>query len=206
MSIVNSIETVREWIEENVCPLVKLKLPDDDAMDDTYAYKLVHPAAFSLFVPSKDRTPPNVAAPIPSVCVQLVSGDDYPLDRSRDVKIRLCFSAWDPGYHSADILVPKKDSSGAVVRQYNTDAAAAFQANGEGWRDAWNFVDTALRILENSEYIGDCLRMKKEDGISFGPVTEQDAVPDFYPYWFAWAEFTVTESVTRNPELYSKYL
>ena len=33
MSIVNSIESVREWLTENVCPLVKLKLPDDNAND-----------------------------------------------------------------------------------------------------------------------------------------------------------------------------
>ena len=66
MSIVNSIETVRDWLTAEVCPLVKLKLPDDNATDASYPYKLVNPAAFSLFVPSKDRTPPNIAAPIPS--------------------------------------------------------------------------------------------------------------------------------------------
>ena len=65
MSIVNSIETVRDWLTAEVCPLVKLKLPDDNATDASYPYKLVNPAAFSLFVPSKDRTPPNIAAPIP---------------------------------------------------------------------------------------------------------------------------------------------
>ena len=59
MSIVNSIETVRDWLTAEVCPLVKLKLPDDNATDASYPYKLVNPAAFSLFVPSKDRTPPN---------------------------------------------------------------------------------------------------------------------------------------------------
>ena len=85
MSIVNSIETVRDWLTAEVCPLVKLKLPDDKATDASYPYKLVNPAAFSLFVPSKDRTPPNIAAPIPSVCVQLVEGD-YCVNRhtSRD--------------------------------------------------------------------------------------------------------------------------
>lgn len=33
MSIVNSIETVRDWLTAEVCPLVKLKLPDDKATD-----------------------------------------------------------------------------------------------------------------------------------------------------------------------------
>ena len=36
MSIVNSIETVRDWLTAEVCPLVKLKLPDDNATDASY--------------------------------------------------------------------------------------------------------------------------------------------------------------------------
>lgn len=204
MSIVNSVEIVREWLTANVCPLVELKLPDDSATDASYPYKLVNPAAFSLFVPSKDRTPPNVAAPIPSVCVQLVEGDDNMIGRTRGIKIRLCFSAWDPGYHGPDIYTPKGNGS-TYVQQYNEAALAYFVKNGEGWRDAWNFVDTALRVIENAEYIGE-LRVVKENGIKFGPVKEEDAIPDFYPYWFAWAEFSVEEALTRNPKSYSHLL
>ena len=174
MSIVNSIETVRDWLTAEVCPLVKLKLPDDNATDASYPYKLVNPAAFSLFVPSKDRTPPNIAAPIPSVCVQIVQGDDDLLQSARDIKIRLCFSAWDPGYHGPDIFKPKGDGSGTYIQQYNEAAASYFVKNGEGWRDAWNFVDTALRLIENAEYLGD-LRVIKEKGITF---TWDDALLD----------------------------
>lgn len=175
------------------------------ATDASYPYKLVNPAAFSLFVPSKDRTPPNIAAPIPSVCVQIVQGDDDLLQSARDIKIRLCFSAWDPGYHGPDIFKPKGDGSGTYIQQYNEAAASYFVKNGEGWRDAWNFVDTALRLIENAEYLGD-LRVIKEKGITFGSVAEQDAVPDFYPYWFAWAEFSVEETLTRNPKSYQHLL
>ena len=203
MSIVNSIEVVKEWLTEKVCPLVKLKLPDDNATDASYQYKLVNPAAFSLFVPTKDRTPPKIAAPIPSVCVQIVSGNDALIDSSRKIKIRLLFSAWDPGYHGPDIFKPKGD--GSYIQQYNKEAMATFEKNGEGWRDAWNFVDTALRVIENAEDIGD-LRVIKEDGIDFGPVTEQDAIADFYPYWFAWAEFYIEETLTRNPKRYNHLL
>ena len=39
----------------------------------------VHPAAFPLYVPGKDRLPPSVPAPIPSVCVQLIESEDLPL-------------------------------------------------------------------------------------------------------------------------------
>nr|DAW25123.1 MAG TPA: hypothetical protein [Caudoviricetes sp.] len=185
--------------------MVQLKLPDDSATDASYPYKLVNPTAFSLFVPSKDRLPPKVPAPIPSVCVQIVDGTDSLTMSSRSIKIRLCFSAWDPGYHGRDIFKPKNDGSGAYVQWQNEEAAAFFEKNGEGWRDAWNFVDTALRMIENAEYIGP-LRVMKEDGITFGPVSEQDAVPDFYPYWFAWVEFAVEEILTRTPKDYQHLL
>lgn len=205
MAIVNSIETVREWLDENVCPLVKLKLPDDNATDASYPYKLVNPAAFSLFIPSKDRTPPKIAAPIPSVCVQIIQGEDDLIKHARGIKIRLCFCAWDPGCHGPDIFKPRGDGSGIYVQQYNEETSAYFEKNGEGWRDAWNFVDTALRLIENAEYMGD-LRVVKEQGITFGPFTEQDAIPDFYPYWYAWAQFTVEEILTRNPQNYNHLL
>ena len=205
MSIVNSIEVVREWLGKNVCPYVRLKLPDDNATDASYPYKLVNPAAFALFVPSKDRMPPKVAAPIPSVCVQIVNGEDDMISAARSIKIRLCFSAWDPGYHGKDIIMPKGNNGEENIQKYNEEATAYFQKNGEGWRDAWSFVDTALRAIENAEYMGD-LRVRKEEGITFGPVSEQDAVPDLYPFWFAWAEFSIEEHLTRNPKRYNHLL
>ena len=204
MSIVHSIETVKEWLSANVCPLVKLKLPDDNATDASYPYTLVNPAALSLFVPSKDRLPPKIPAPIPSVCVQVIDGNDDMIASTRGIRIRLCFSAWDPGYHGPDIF--NKTGAGSGYHQhYNQEAAAIFEKNGEGWRDAWNFVDTTLRMVENAEYLGD-LRVIKEQGIKFGPVSEQDAIPDFYPFWFAWAEFSVEETLTRDHKSYSHLL
>lgn len=203
MSIVNSIELVRGWLEENVCPQVRLKLPDDGATDASYPYELVHPAAFALFIPSKDRTPPGIAAPIPSVCVQIVQGRDDMTAGIRAIRLRLCFAAWDPGLHGPDILKPAGVS--AHIRSDDGEALARFQKNGEGWRDAWNFVDTALREIEDAEYLNG-LRLVKEEGVTFGLFTEQDAVPDFYPFWYAWAELTVSEGLSRHPRAYDQFL
>lgn len=205
MAIVNSIETVKEWLAANVCPLVELKLPDDNATDASYPYKLVHPAAFALFVPSADRTPPKVAAPTPSVCVQIVQGADDLVGHARDIDIRLCFSAWDPGLHGPDIFIPRRGGGEAYVQKYNKKANDRFEKNGEGWRDVWNFVDTTLRSIENAEYIGG-LRVVKERGLTFGPFTEQNAITDFYPFWYAWVQFAVRETLTRDPQSYSHLL
>lgn len=74
MTLVNSIDKIVSWLTENVCSKITLKLPDDYRNDTGYDVVMVHPAAFPLYVPGKDRLPPNVAAPIPSVCVQLMEG------------------------------------------------------------------------------------------------------------------------------------
>lgn len=76
MTLVNSIDKIVSWLTENVCSKITLKLPDDYRNDTGYDVVMVNPAAFPLYVPGKDRLPPNVAAPIPSVCVQLMEGSD----------------------------------------------------------------------------------------------------------------------------------
>lgn len=196
MTIVDTVETIREWLEVNVCPLVKLKLPDDEHADESYPYKLVNPRAFSLFIPTTDRLPPNIAAPIPSICVSLVMGTDELINGSREIKIRLDFSAWDPGYHLPDLFFSK--GGGKFVTKYNDETLKAFQKNDQGWRDVWNFTDTTLREIESAEFFGK-LRLIKEKGITFGVFSEEKATPNFYPFWFSWAEFFVESGVPRKP-------
>ena len=152
MSIVNSIETVRDWLTTEVCPLVKLKLPDDNATDASYPYKLVNPAAFSLFVPSKDRTPPNIAAPIPSVCVQIVQATTT---CSRVPETSRSGSASQRGIPAttARHLQAEGRRQRHLHPAIQRGGGSYFVKNGEGWRDAWNFVDTALRLIENAEYL-----------------------------------------------------
>jgi len=201
MSIVNSIDTIRDWAESAICAKVQLKLPSDEAVESEYPYTLVNPAAFALFVPGKDRLPPQVRAPIPSLCVQLLEGSDALLESRSLLKLRFCFSAWDPGLHALDHFVPKQGEPGV----YTQPGTAAYTRGGEGWRDVWNFVDTALRALENAEYIGG-MRLVREEPVRFGPMTEQDSIPDYYPNWFAWVSFTVRCGLTRNPEAYGDLL
>ena len=205
MSIVTTIETIREWLENNVCNEVKLKLPDDNAVDASYPYQLVNPAAFSLFVPTSDRLPPRVAAPVPSVCVQLIEGVDDMTESARNIRIRLYFSAWDPGTHGPDYYKKNENGSGGYIQWYNDEARAYFRKSGDGWMDAWNFVDTAIRKLENAEYLNG-LRIAKENGIKFGSMAEQESIPDYYPFWFAWIELTIEENLTRNPKEYNEFL
>ena len=122
MTLVNSIDKIVSWLTENVCSKITLKLPDDYRNDTGYDVVMVNPAAFPLYVPGKDRLPPNVAAPIPSVCVQLMEGSDELIQKKRQLQIRLCLACWNPGQHGGEIFNPREKCEGnrrlLLLRQY----------------------------------------------------------------------------------------
>lgn len=60
------------------------------------------------------------------------------------------------------------------------EAEEYFDRNGDGWRDAWNFVDIALREIESRTNIAG-YEIDRSTPVKFGPLTEQEAIPDFTP-------------------------
>ena len=209
MTLVQSIDKVVEWLQENVCSQITLKLPDDYKNDADYGVQFVTPAAFPLYVPGKDRLPPSVPAPFPSVCVQLMEGSDDLLTRKRQLKIRLCLACWNPGKHGGEVLY-KREKEGAIGGNsyYHKDGEAAedYKRNMDGWRDAFNFADLVLREVEGTEYIAGH-RLVKENGIKYGLFTEDGNIWDYYPYWHNWVTFVLESGVVaRPPEEYKNLL
>lgn len=210
MTLVKSIDKLVEWLNENVCSqITTLKLPDDYKNDTNYDVEFVTPTAFPLYVPGKDRLPPSIPAPIPSVCAQLMEGSDDLLKRQRRLQIRLCLACWNPGLHGGEILharnAPATDG-GYSYYQLTGEAAKTYARNMEGWRDSFNFADLVLRELENAEYIAGH-RLVKENGIKYGLFTEDGNIWDYYPYWHSWITFTLEAGVvTKTPEIYENLL
>jgi len=209
MTLTQSIDKVVSWLAENVCSQITLKLPDDDRNDVEYPVESVHPAAFPLYVPGKDRLPPSVPAPIPAVCVQIMEGSDDLLKSRRQLKIRLCLSCWNPGTHGEEVLHSKKDDSktgGYSYYRVTGEAARAYSRNMDGWRDAINFADMVLREVENTEFIAGH-RLVKESGIKYGPFTEDGDICDYYPYWHNWISFTLEAGIpVVTPKEYEDFL
>ena len=175
MTLVNSIDKIVSWLTENVCSKITLKLPDDYRNDTGYDVVMVNPAAFPLYVPGKDRLPPNVAAPIPSVCVQLMEGS-------------------------------AKETCGYPDYVNTREAAKTYSRNMDGWRDCYNLADLVLREIETAEYIAGH-RLVKEQGIKFGPFTEDGNVWDYYPYWHSWISFALEIGTTPAiPKEYEEFL
>ena len=199
MSVVTILDGVTGWARENICNQIKLKVPpaNEKAPDDAgYEYQSVTPAAFTLFVPGKDKLPTSIS-PFPSVCVRFVEGADNMAASHGSIGIELMFSTWSPGTHGKDILHPVPGDRWRAVQWAGEKANAYFKRNADGWRDAWNFVDIALREIESATEIAG-YEIDRSVPVKFGPLSEQEAIPDFYPFWFAWVTFAVKYPLRRN--------
>lgn len=202
MSVVHVIDTITEWARQNVCEHILLKVPpsNEDAVDADYEYKTVKPAAFPMYVPTSEKLPPNIHSPFPSLCVRFIKGADNIAEREGYVDVQFCFSVWNPGTHDSDILVPNGDGTFRKGR-----GVADFSRDGDGWRDAWNFVDIALRAVESTSSIGE-YSVDMSAPVEFGPLVEQEAIADYYPLWFAWVSFRVNYPIRRNNPDIQKFL
>lgn len=199
MSVVHLIDAVTDWARQNVCEHIKLKVPPDnaDANDAGYKYEVANPAAFAMYIPTSEKLPPNIHAPLPSLCVRFVSGADDMASGSGAVDVQFCFSTWDPGTHGRDLYKPTGVDGKTFKLWTGEEADAYFKRNGDGWRDAWNFVDIALRAVESTSSIGGYI-VDRSAPIKFGPLTEQEAIMDFYPQWYAWVSFALTYPIRRD--------
>lgn len=60
------------------------------------------------------------------------------------------------------------------------EAEEYFDRNGDGWRDAWNLVDIALREIESRTNIAG-YEIDRSTPVKFGPLTEQGGDPGLLP-------------------------
>lgn len=206
MSVVKILDDVTAWAQANICDKIKLKVPpenDAEAVDEGYEYQLVNPTAFPLFVPAKDKLPPKVISPLPSLCVRFMEGADALDGSGGSIKLQLMFSTWDVGLHGDDIFIRQAD--GSFQRWSGPEADAYFRRSGGGWRDAWNFVDIALREIESSTTVAG-YEIDRKASVQYGPLAEQDNIPDFYPFWFCWVTFTLKYPLIRNVKDIQEFL
>lgn len=200
MAVTNLLDRVTGWTRETICPQITLKVPPDSelgAEDAGWEYREATPAAFAMYVPTKEKLPPDVISPFPSICVRFMEGEDDLTTGTGSVGIQMCFSAWNPGTHGEDVLLENPDDPMQPKRWTGEEADAYFRRSGDGWRDVWNMVDIALREVESVTNI-DGFVLDRSKPIKFGPLTEQEAIPDYYPFWFAWISFFLTYRITRN--------
>lgn len=210
MTITQCIDNVTDWLNVTVCPKIKLKLPDDNQNGREYTVKAVNPTAFAMYQPGSDKLPPGVISPFPSVVVQLLEGSDNVTASNGRMKLQLSFTAWNPGNHAGELtraiqMTTASESADLNVQLGAVDSEQSFTRDAEGWKDVWNFVDRALREIENAEYLNG-LRVVKEEPITFGQFQQEGQISDLYPYWGAWVIFTIERGIARTGATYSQFL
>ena len=199
--IVSVIDTLTAWAKGNICSQIRLKVPpeNDAVMDSGYIYQLENPEAIPMYLPPSDKLPNGIRFANPSLCVRFVKAGDSVAKNEGYVDIQFLFSAWDPGDHGKDVYTPNGDGS------YRQQDDPAFIKGSSGWRDVWNFVDIARRALESVTSI-EGLAIDKGTDIEYGPITEQEAIVDYYPNWYSWLTFRVIYPLMRNNEDIEIYL
>ncbi len=197
MAIISTIDSIRDWLNKNVCPLVQFKKPDDETMSEEYPYELVHPNAFSMYIPDTSDLPPDIPSNAPCVCVMLTKGKDefdpkFGSGPGRTCNITLLFRTWSPGFYHSDQVV--RTGMSQFQRHLDGEGDQILDTASEGWRDAWHFVDMTLNALECERGFEDTgLILETNKGITFEPIKQDVNLPDAYPYWYAFVDFTVFE-------------
>lgn len=199
MTIVKILDDVTRWAQENICSKVQLKVPpkNTEPNDNHYEYNTANPVAFTMYVPTEDKLPEGIPSAFPSLCVRFMEGEDDLAKKTGTMGIQFLLSVWNPGTYGQDVLEPNPDD--ALSWQAQGDKNVKFARNGDGWRDVWNFTDVAVRAIESTTRISE-FEIDHSVPIKFGPLTEQEAIPDFYPFWFTWVSFQLTYPLLRNTE------
>lgn len=194
MSVVRLIDKLTEWAQQNICERIQLKVPpkNEAPNDADYAFELTTPVAFPMYVPTEEKLPPTIRSNHPSLCVRFLNGEDAPASNSGSLTVQFCFSTWDPGLHRKDRFNPNGNGT------FKPDTAEKFQRSIDGWRDAWNFVDIARRAVESTVIISDEYTIDRTSPVEYGPLTDQNAIVESYPFWYAWISFKVNYNLRRN--------
>ncbi len=158
-TIIKVLDDARLWAEQELCSTFKFKVPPKDgAEDDCYEYEREFPKAYIIYPDRENRKP--------SVTIQY-SNSEIKGGRAT-AQLNLLFAVWNNGSH------------------FNDDADVPVHLLGyDGYRDIWNWIDLALQKILKTEYIGDFIRIKQEEGISVGPIKEDNIIPSYYPYFGA---------------------
>ncbi len=205
MSIVKILDDVTDWARKNICSKIELKVPpkNTEPNDNGYEYETANPVAFTMYVPTEDKLPKNIPSAFPSLCVRFLKGTDNLSEMKGTIGIQFLLSTWNPGKHSADNFVMQNGDPFIWVKDQST--TEKFERNGDGWRDAWNFTDIAVQAVESVTNISG-YKIDRSIPVEFGPLTEQEAVPDYYPFWFTWVTFQLTYPLLRKIENAQEYL
>ena len=110
MSIVHLIDTVSGGTG-NISEQVKLKLPAEKNLEANDAGMIYphHAHYFAIYTPTSEKLPPNIHAPISSLCVRILSGEDSLATNNGTAEIQESILCMGSRLASCSIFHPSKD-------------------------------------------------------------------------------------------------
>lgn len=166
------LESIKNFLEENVSPKIQLQAPLNDDIKD---YRLMNPNVFTGWLP-----PPNylqdvpeqfldgIKSALPAVIVGFDDGDDDGSDAG--LNIRLVVSVYNPG-------------------MYMPDGDILF--NNQGYKDLVNLMFLCRQELIGSTII-DGGKTEAQKPFKWGMYPDSPI-----PYWFGWITFRATAAILQ---------
>lgn len=196
MTVINVIETVKEFLKQEVCPEIKLLVPDRRDGKD-YVEEYANPEVFAFFEPERGRLPEGVEYTTPSIIVLFTQGEDDLVESKQRLNIVLAFNTWRPGDYSTvnevELGSIDEEAEGITIK-YKGKIEKEFFRNEDGWKDVYNLMELTKGKLISAGKIGNFPLAPTP--IKYGPYTKDSALIDFYPYYHLWMSFTLTSIPT----------
>lgn len=152
MSTVKVLSEIKKFIDKNVAPDIKLRLPNDK---NTTEYSLTNPNTFIGWIPPKEYLPDNLKSSVPCIVVGLDDGEDNNIVSL--YKIRLTVVVY------SQLYSPSKNT----------------YSNFDGYVELLNFIDLAKAKLRKNTIINKYVILDSE--IKWGMYLEQP-LPYWYGY------------------------
>ena len=89
MTVTEGIHALAEWLEGEVCPHIKLKVPSNERQTAAYDYQLANPSVHKMYAPPAKLAQQVNREICPGILVHLVNGRDKPRESARDLRFRL---------------------------------------------------------------------------------------------------------------------
>lgn len=211
MTLNSQFSALAQWAKEAICDKIKFKKANDEENATGYRGEYVNPVAFSFFAPRpSDAAKAGLDYLVPSLCVQLLSGEDHLNTSMRELRVRLLLAVWNPGMHKDIDTVAYTDLDDDYGFDFHRPEGVTpekrFEATrSSGAADIRNFLDLALGAVEENVFpagLNLYQGVDKEKVLKYGFVWGDDLATEPYPYWYAWIEMTLLSSLEdlRKPD------
>ena len=211
MTLNSQFSALAQWAMLAICYNIKFKKANDEENATGYRGEYVNPVAFSFFAPRpSDAAKAGLDYLVPSLCVQLLSGEDHLNTSMRELRVRLLLAVWNPGMHKDIDTVAYTDLDDDYGFDFHRPEGVTpekrFEATrSSGAADIRNFLDLALGAVEENVFpagLNLYQGVDKEKVLKYGFVWGDDLATEPYPYWYAWIEMTLLSSLEdlRKPD------